>query len=97
MSELSTAHPTTLSGGEQQRVALARALAHAPELLLADEPTGMLDEDATRAIARTLQEIASEMSIAVVTVTHDAYVASTADTVYELAGARLNAALPSGQ
>lgn len=64
------AYPTELSGGEQQRVAIARALVNDPFLLIADEPTGNLDERATRSIFQLLKDI-SVAGTAVVMATHD--------------------------
>jgi len=65
-----------LSGGEQQRVAVARALANAPALILADEPTGNLDESNADRVIRLLLKVAEEDRCAVVVVTHNPAIAS---------------------
>jgi cell division transport system ATP-binding protein len=70
LASKATAMPHELSGGEQQRVAIARALANDPFLLLADEPTGNLDERATRGILQLLREI-NALGTAVLMATHD--------------------------
>jgi ABC-type lipoprotein export system ATPase subunit len=74
--------PPTLSGGEQQRVAIARALLCGAKVLLADEPTGALDRDATTQVARLLVEVADTHEVQVVVATHDLAVA-------EMMGSRL--------
>ena len=73
-----------LSGGQQQRVAIARALASDAPLLLADEPTGSLDEDTAAGIAAILKACAHQMNKCVVIVTHSNDLAKTADAVLRL-------------
>ena len=63
--------PHQLSGGEQQRIAIARALLNAPEVIVADEPTGNLDEDTAESILRLLRSINEEHGTAIVMVTHN--------------------------
>lgn len=62
--------PSQLSGGQQRRVAIVRALMNQPELLLADEPTGDLDEDTEKEIMKLLEHINREMNITLILVTH---------------------------
>jgi len=70
--------PAALSGGERQRVAIARALANRPRLLLADEPTGNLDEGATAMVVALLERARAEHGCTLVLVTHDGALASRA-------------------
>lgn len=73
-----------LSGGQQQRVAIARALASESPVILADEPTGNLDEDTARSITEILKESAHKMNKCVVVVTHSEALAKEADVVFRL-------------
>jgi lipoprotein-releasing system ATP-binding protein len=76
--------PSELSGGEQQRVAVARALMNNPSLLLADEPTGNLDEKNTVQLIQLLTEIRASENMTLILVTHDAQLGSYCDRVYQL-------------
>lgn len=80
--------PGQLSGGELQRAAIARALANRPALLLADEPTGELDQETGREIGRLLQRI-NEEGMAVVVVTHNPELAALARRVLTMRDGRL--------
>ena len=80
--------PARMSGGERQRVGIARALLGAAGLLLADEPTGNLDLDATVGLLDLLTTLQSEMGLTLVVATHDPLVASRADRVVHLTDGR---------
>jgi len=84
--------PTRLSGGEQQRVAIARALMNDPPLVLADEPTGNLDEGVGAAIVELLCTLARGRSKCVIVVTHNPAVAARCDRVLVMQGGRLQVA-----
>ena len=73
-----------LSGGQQQRVAIARALASDAKVILADEPTGNLDEDTATEITKILKECAHQMNKCVVIVTHSNELAKQADVILKL-------------
>ncbi|MBS5324670.1 MAG: ABC transporter ATP-binding protein [Lachnospiraceae bacterium] len=78
-----------LSGGQQQRVAIARALASEAKVLLADEPTGNLDEDTAGEIIELIKRTAHELGKCVIVVTHSRQLAEEADVVLEISQGRL--------
>jgi lipoprotein-releasing system ATP-binding protein len=84
--------PGMLSGGEQQRVAVARALIMQPSLLLADEPTGDLDEDTAETLHRLLREMHAEFGLTSIIATHNPRLASACDRILRLEGGRLRPA-----
>lgn len=81
LAEKADAKPKQLSGGQQQRVAIARALASEAKVLLADEPTGNLDEDTAREIIELIKKTAHELGKCVIVVTHSKQLAEEADVV----------------
>jgi putative ABC transport system ATP-binding protein len=88
LSDRMNHYPAELSGGQQQRVAIARALAAGPKVLLADEPTGNLDEESTDEMIRIFNEIHANGQT-IVLITHDRHLALSADRVVRLAHGRL--------
>lgn len=82
--------PTELSGGQRQRVAIARALINEPDILLADEPTGNLDQDTGATILDELTRLKESENIAIVAVTHDEQLVEYADRVVELVDGTIN-------
>ena len=79
-----------LSGGQQQRVAIARALASGNPVILADEPTGNLDEDMAKEITGIFKQAAKEYDKCVIIVSHSNDVAKQADVVFEMSRGKLN-------
>lgn len=73
-----------LSGGQQQRVAIVRALATEHDLIIADEPTGNLDEETTQDIVNIFKDIAHKQNKTVIIVTHETAVAQETDVTFEL-------------
>jgi putative ABC transport system ATP-binding protein len=92
LADRATHLPSELSGGQQQRVAIARALVKDPRVLLADEPTGNLDETTRDEIVGLLESLWRERGITLVVVTHDSAVARRAERVAVIEDGRL--ALP---
>ena len=84
LSNRAAHRPARLSGGEQQRVAIARATANGPRLLLADEPTGNLDEANGRLVIRTFLELAREAGVAALVATHNIGLARQLDRIVRL-------------
>jgi lipoprotein-releasing system ATP-binding protein len=89
LGERLTHRPNMLSGGEQQRVAVARALVTEPLVLLADEPTGDLDEQTAEALHALLREMHRERHLSSVIATHNMHLAASCDRVLRLEGGRL--------
>ena len=92
LTDRAATFPDVLSGGEQQRVAIARALVHRPSLLLADEPTGNLDDKTAEGILRLLDRLVRQSGGTMIVATHSATVASYCDRVLELHNGVLNPA-----
>jgi len=83
--------PEQLSGGEQQRVAIARALVHEPALLLADEPTGSLDNDTAETVLQLMLSKVREQKQTLIMVTHSEQLATCADRIFRLHRGELEA------
>jgi putative ABC transport system ATP-binding protein len=84
LSRRQDAFPDRLSGGEQQRVAILRAIVHNPTLLLADEPTGNLDEDTGRTVIQLLLELTRQANKTLIMATHNPDIIPLADKVYRI-------------
>ena len=89
LGERLTHRPSMLSGGEQQRVAVARALVTEPSVLLADEPTGDLDERTAEALHALLREMHRERQLSSVIATHNMQLARSCDRILRLEGGQL--------
>lgn len=90
ISSLKQQYPNTLSGGEASRVALCRALVRKPDLLLADEPTGQLDEGHSAQVAELIKQVNRELGTTIVIVTHSESLAQIADRRFTLKDGILN-------
>ena len=82
--------PSQLSGGEKQRVAISRALINNPEILLADEPTGNLDEETSNNIHNIFKKISVEKKQTIIVVTHSKELSNITDKKYYLKGGKLS-------
>ncbi len=89
LKDRATHRPAELSGGEQQRVAIARGLANRPRVLLADEPTGNLDQTTGGRVADQLIRLAHETGIAALVATHNLTLAASMDRVVRMEDGRL--------
>ena len=92
LSERAKSAPENLSGGEQQRIAIARALVHRPELLLAAEPTGNLDQKTGRAVLDLLVSMTRDTGATLLMVTHSSEATAHADRVMKIENGRLKKA-----
>ena len=90
LDDKADAYPQSLSGGQQQRVAIGRALITRPSLILADEPTGALDQTTGHEIMSILMRTARQTGAAVVVVTHDSNVAAFCDATVTMRDGRLS-------
>lgn len=84
LAGLARRFPDQLSGGQRQRVAVARAVVHRPAIVLADEPTGALDDANARGVVELLVDVQHEIGATMILVTHDPSVAAHADCVEQL-------------
>jgi putative ABC transport system ATP-binding protein len=82
--------PGNMSGGERQRVAVARAMINAPDIILADEPTGSLDSDNALQVLDVIADVRKEKGLTVIMVTHDPSVSSRADRVVPVRDGKLD-------
>ena len=89
LSDQLSKYPEALSGGQQQRVAIARALAARPKLLLADEPTGNLDEHTGAAVLEQMLDLVRKSGAALMVVTHSPTVAARMDRTLKLSGGKV--------
>ena len=89
LGDRADSYPDVLSGGEQQRVAIARALCHEPAVLLADEPTGNLDDATAEGVLTLLDKLVRDSGHTMLIATHSQHIAARCDRVLELHNGRL--------
>jgi len=89
LADRGDSYPDVLSGGEQQRIAIARALAHEPAVLLADEPTGNLDDATAESVLGLLEKLVRDNGHTMLIATHSQHIASHCDRVLELHNGRI--------
>lgn len=89
LSDKIDAYPSQLSGGQQRRVAIARAFINNPEIILADEPTGDLDEDTEAEVIRFFKRLNEEKGITFIVVTHSSSIASEAKRILRMHNGKL--------
>ena len=96
LSQRADHYPGQLSGGEQQRVAMARALSNHPKLLLADEPTGNLDQDTGQEIVELMFRVQRERAMTLLLITHEPHLAARCDEQLRMADGRLHGPVAAG-
>ena len=96
LSDCEAKFPSQLSGGEQQRVAIARALARKPALILADEPTGNLDQETGARVMESLFALQRELNITCIVATHDPALARRADHLVSMLDGRITSGVKQG-
>src|SRR5207237_594128 len=89
LADRARSHPDRLSGGEQQRVAVAAALAHRPDVVLADEPTGNLDQDNAAHVLELMSRLVRRSGGTMLIATHRQDVSAIADRVWTMAGGKI--------
>ena len=89
LADRAQSYPDVLSGGEQQRIAIARALSHRPSVILADEPTGNLDDNTAGAVIELLEKLIRDTNGTMIMATHSTTIASTCDRTFELHSGKL--------